>query len=54
VFGSINPTIDVGQIEGAFVMGLGAFLSEDLHYNKRTGELINDGTWVSYGSLFTL
>lgn len=44
---SLNPTIDIGQMEGGFVMGLGAFLSEDMHFNRKTGELLNDGTWVN-------
>ncbi|GFO33248.1 LOW QUALITY PROTEIN: xanthine dehydrogenase [Plakobranchus ocellatus] len=42
---SINPTIDIGQIEGAFVMGLGAYLTEDIFYSKDTGKMLNDGTW---------
>ncbi|BFZ03639.1 hypothetical protein BsWGS_06678 [Bradybaena similaris] len=42
---SMNPTIDIGQIEGAFVMGLGAYLSENLYYDKSTGVVLNDGTW---------
>ncbi|KAH9519698.1 hypothetical protein Btru_070662 [Bulinus truncatus] len=42
---SINPTIDIGQVEGAFVMGLGAYLTEDLHYDEKTGLILNDGTW---------
>ncbi|XP_059174522.1 uncharacterized protein LOC131954776 [Physella acuta] len=42
---SINPTVDIGQVEGAFVMGLGAYLSEDLHFDKKTGQVLNDGTW---------
>uniref|UniRef100_A0A0B7AUW5 FAD-binding PCMH-type domain-containing protein n=1 Tax=Arion vulgaris TaxID=1028688 RepID=A0A0B7AUW5_9EUPU len=42
---SMNPTIDIGQIEGAFVMGLGAYLSENLTYDKTTGDILNDGTW---------
>ena len=46
----MNPTIDIGQVEGAFVMGLGAYLSEDLFYDPETGKLLNDGTWVSDGA----
>ncbi|KAK3793085.1 hypothetical protein RRG08_038590 [Elysia crispata] len=42
---SMNPTIDIGQVEGAFVMGLGAYLTEDIFYSKETGQLLNDGTW---------
>ncbi|GFS12623.1 xanthine dehydrogenase/oxidase [Elysia marginata] len=43
---SMNPTIDIGQVEGAFVMGLGAYLTEDVFYNKETGQLLSDGTWA--------
>ncbi|CAL1531002.1 unnamed protein product [Lymnaea stagnalis] len=42
---SMNPTIDIGQIEGSFVMGLGAYLSEEVFYDKNTGVVLNDGTW---------
>ena len=41
---SLNPTIDIGQAEGAFVMGLGFFLQEETMYSP-SGELISDGTW---------
>ncbi|XP_012937727.1 indole-3-acetaldehyde oxidase [Aplysia californica] len=42
---SLNPTIDIGQVEGAFVMGLGCFLSEDTKFDDVTGRILNDGTW---------
>ena len=42
---SLSPGIDVGQIEGAFVMGLGYWLTESLVYNQETGELLTDRTW---------
>ena len=42
----MNPEIDIGQVEGAFVMGLGYFLQEEIKYDKTTGELLNGGTWV--------
>ena len=42
---SLSPGIDVGQIEGAFVMGLGIWLSENLIYDPKTGELLTDRTW---------
>ncbi|XP_055877626.1 uncharacterized protein LOC106059685 [Biomphalaria glabrata] len=42
---SLNPTIDIGQAEGAFVMGLGYYLSEDIIFDGQTGRILNDGTW---------
>lgn len=45
---SFNPMLDVGQIEGAFVMGLGYFTSEELKYNPQSGWLLTDRTWVSF------
>ncbi|XP_068627552.1 uncharacterized protein [Battus philenor] len=41
---SISPNVDVGQIEGAFVMGLGLWTSEKLVYSK-SGRLLTDRTW---------
>jgi indole-3-acetaldehyde oxidase len=42
---SLNPTIDLGQCEGAFMMGVGFFLRERLIMNPSTGQLATDGTW---------
>ena len=38
---SINPNIDVGQIEGALVQALGLWLTEQISYNPETGELMS-------------
>lgn len=43
---SLNPEIDVGQVEGAFVMGVGYWTCEDLIFDPKTGKLTNDRTWV--------
>ncbi|XP_053676028.1 uncharacterized protein LOC128726255 [Anopheles nili] len=42
---SMNPLLDVGQIEGSFVMALGFHLLEELQYDRRTGALANFRTW---------
>ncbi|KDR17215.1 hypothetical protein L798_08320, partial [Zootermopsis nevadensis] len=42
---SLSPEVDVGQIEGAFVMGLGYWLMEYLTFSPETGELLTNRTW---------
>jgi xanthine dehydrogenase/oxidase len=42
---SMSPGVDIGQIEGAFVMGLGYYLTEQLVYDKQTGELKTNRSW---------
>ncbi|XP_028752549.1 abscisic-aldehyde oxidase [Neltuma alba] len=41
---SLNPAVDLGQIEGAFVQGLGFFLLEEYGTNP-DGSVLADGTW---------
>ncbi|XP_047028071.1 indole-3-acetaldehyde oxidase-like [Helicoverpa zea] len=43
---SMSPEIDVGQIEGAFIMGLGLWTSEKLVFEESTGRLLTDRTWT--------
>jgi len=41
---SLNPAIDIGQAEGAFVMGLGYFFTERVHFTKE-GRIKSNNTW---------
>jgi len=42
---SINPEVDVGQIEGSFVFALGFWLQEQLKTDPNTGQLLTADTW---------
>lgn len=42
---SMSPLIDVGQVEGAFIMALGYWLTEKLVYNRENGQLLSNRTW---------
>jgi xanthine dehydrogenase/oxidase len=42
---SLSPEVDIGQIEGAFIMGIGLWTTEKLVYDNNTGELLTHNTW---------
>jgi len=42
---STSPQVDIGQVEGAFCMGLGLWTSEELKYSRESGELLTKNTW---------
>jgi xanthine dehydrogenase/oxidase len=43
---SMSPGIDIGQIEGGFVIGLGIWLTENLVYDQSTAELLTDRSFT--------
>lgn len=43
---SYNPMVDIGQVEGAFMMGVGQLTTENIDFDKTTGKLLNDNTWT--------
>ncbi|GJM96866.1 hypothetical protein PR202_ga13738 [Eleusine coracana subsp. coracana] len=42
---SLNPAVDLGQVEGAFVQGVGFYTNEEYATNS-DGLVIHDGTWT--------
>ena len=42
---STSPIVDIGQVEGAFIMGLGLYTSEEIKHDPTTGELLTKNTW---------
>ncbi|XP_037080201.1 xanthine dehydrogenase/oxidase-like [Pollicipes pollicipes] len=42
---SLSPWVDVGQVEGAFVMGMGLHLFEEYRYDPDTGRKLTDSAW---------
>ena len=39
--------MDIGQVHGAFVMGLGNWLTEEAKFDAESGRLLTHNTWVS-------
>lgn len=42
---SLNPDVDIGQIEGGFIQALGHHLTEEILHDTKTGQLVTNGTW---------
>lgn len=42
---STSPQVDIGQIEGAFMMGVGLWTSEEIKFHPDTGALLTKNTW---------
>eukprot|EP01137_Pigoraptor_chileana_P023873 Opistho-2@90910 len=42
---SLNPAVDIGQVEGAFVLGIGYILREEHQWDYTVGNKISNGTW---------
>ncbi|KAK2708805.1 hypothetical protein QYM36_014429, partial [Artemia franciscana] len=45
---SISPKIDLCQIEGALVMGLGMYLTEIVKRDPNSGKLLTNGSWERF------
>lgn len=42
---SLNPAVDMGQVEGSFVQGAGMCLTEEQVFSKADGRVVTNGTW---------
>jgi xanthine dehydrogenase molybdopterin-binding subunit B len=42
---SLNPAIDIGQVHGAYVQGIGYYLSEEYQIDAANGKLTTNSTW---------
>lgn len=41
---SLSPSIDMGQVEGAFVMGIGMWMSEIVQFDNE-GKIVTNRSW---------
>ena len=42
---STNPAVDIGQLQGGFVQGMGMMLSEVVALDEASGRLLTPSTW---------
>jgi xanthine dehydrogenase molybdopterin-binding subunit B len=42
---SLNPAIDIGQVHGAYVQGIGYYLSEEYQIDAANGKITTNSTW---------
>ncbi|XP_035827747.1 xanthine dehydrogenase [Aplysia californica] len=43
---SLNPRLDLGQLEGGFMLGCGFFLLESMTFEPDSGRALSTGTWT--------
>ena len=43
---SLNPAVDLGQVEGGFIQGMGISTGEEIKFNPTTGQILTNNTWV--------
>lgn len=42
---SLNPAVDIGQVEGSFVQAMGGLLTEEQVFSTTDHRVVNNGTW---------
>ena len=42
---SLNPAVDIGQVEGAYLQGIGMMTSEEVTFSEDTLALQSSSTW---------
>eukprot|EP00879_Flechtneria_rotunda_P005310 GHRR01005597.1.p1 GENE.GHRR01005597.1~~GHRR01005597.1.p1 ORF type:complete len:688 (+),score=262.80 GHRR01005597.1:308-2065(+) len=43
---SVNPAVDLGQVEGAFMQGVGHVMTEEVAEDQQTGTPLTNSTWT--------